>query len=224
MCLFLWEFLFGQNRSTKFNNLAHWKCTKTAGPDFNSELDEKQRKRFPPTDNGTCFLNKGFKSNKLFIKNLLKDSNFRWWALGWPSWTVLCSQIIKFQFHISCNPTFHPCLWPVIVLQLVSQNCYLVSNEKRWRVKLSMITDVQEPTLKAHNRCNNWTLNAHSLTRKVFKNSINANGLTTSIWIPYFGAISKHCSPLKLLRRLKVLILLILHLIFQWCIEIISEL
>ena len=90
---------------------------------FNSELDEKQRKRFPPTENGTCFLNKGFKSNKLFIKNLLKDSNFRWWVLGWPSWTVLCSQIIKFQFHISCNPTFHPCLWPVIVLQLVSQNC-----------------------------------------------------------------------------------------------------
>lgn len=35
-----------------------------------------------------------------------------------------------------------------------------------------------------------------------------------------FWSNLKHCSPLKLLRRLKVLILLILHLIFQWCIEI----
>ena len=35
-----------------------------------------------------------------------------------------------------------------------------------------------------------------------------------------FWSNLKHCSPLKLLRRLKVLILLILHLIFQWRIEI----
>ena len=130
MCLFLCEFLFGQNRSTKFNNLAHWKCTKTAGPNFNSELDEKRGKRFPPAEHRTCFLNKGFKSNKLFIKNLLKDSNFRWWA--GPVEQFYVPKLSNFNF-ISCNPTFHPCLWSVIVLQLDSLNCYLglVANEKR---------------------------------------------------------------------------------------------
>ena len=147
MCLFLWEFLFGQNRSTKFNNLAHWKCTKTAGPDFNSELDEKQRKRFPPTENGTCFLNKGFKSNKLFIKNLLKDSNFRWWALGWPSWTVLCSQIIKFQFHISCIPNF-PALF-------VARYCITISFSK-------LLLGVEWKTMKSQTLSSSSLLNFRS--------------------------------------------------------------
>ena len=89
-----------------------------ARPDFNSELDEKQRKRFSPTEHWTCFLNKGFKSNKLFIKNLLKDSNFRWWA--GPVEQFYVPKLSNFNF-ISCNPTFHPCLWSVIVLQLDSQ-------------------------------------------------------------------------------------------------------